>query len=211
MLCEAFKEAEQAGSLGPISNRAVIAVLPKPGKDPLLCGSYRPISLLNGDIKILSSVLAARLRKVIPSLIHNTQVGFVPGRTSRNHMRSLAHTLWAAKDLPDEALAISLDAEKAFDGIVWEYLFATLKKFGLGDQFITKVRLLYEKPVVQVNCSGFLSKTFMINRGTRQGCPLSPPIVLTGNGTTGGLLPPIPLTHGDRYPRRDVQGLPICR
>ena len=56
----------------------------------------------------------ARLHKVIPFLIHNIQVGFVPGCTFRNHMKILAHALWIAKDLQEEALALSLDAEKAF-------------------------------------------------------------------------------------------------
>ncbi|KAJ1208846.1 hypothetical protein NDU88_004229 [Pleurodeles waltl] len=135
---EALTEACQEGSLGALSNKATIVILPKPGRDPLLCGSYRPISLLNGDVKLLASVLAARLRKVIPSLIHNTQVGFVPGRTSRNHMRTLCHTLLESIQLPDEALALSLDAEKAFDRIEWPYLFTTMKHFGLGEQFISK-------------------------------------------------------------------------
>ncbi|KAJ1106315.1 hypothetical protein NDU88_003716 [Pleurodeles waltl] len=44
---EALMEACQEGSLGALSNRAMIVVLPKPGRDPLLCSSYRPISLLN--------------------------------------------------------------------------------------------------------------------------------------------------------------------
>ena len=71
-------------------------------------------------------------------------------------MRTLAHTLWTPKDLPDEALALLFDAEKAFHRIDRGYLFATMTRFGLGDQFIAKVRLLYDGPSAQVNCSGFL-------------------------------------------------------
>ena len=93
-------------------------------------------------------------------------------------MRMLSHALWIAKDLPEEALAVSLDAEKVFDHIHWEYLFAILNKFELGDQFIAKVRLLYKDPVTQVNCGGFLSVPFLIKRSTHQGCPLSPLLFL---------------------------------
>lgn len=45
--------------------RAMIVVIPKPGKDAELCPSYRPISLLNVDDKILTKVLVNRLNAVI--------------------------------------------------------------------------------------------------------------------------------------------------
>lgn len=98
-LYAAVQEANSTTSLGCISNKGIIAILPKPRKDPLICSSYRPISLLNCDIKILTSILASCLRKVLPSLIHYTQVGFVPGRSSRNLLRTLAHTLHFSKSL----------------------------------------------------------------------------------------------------------------
>lgn len=44
---------------------ALIVVLPKPGKDKLLCGSYHPISILNSDVKVLAKLLALRPQKVI--------------------------------------------------------------------------------------------------------------------------------------------------
>ena len=58
--------------------------------------------------------------------------------------------------------ALSLDAEKAFDGIEWPYLFNTLKRFGLGDEFIAKLKWLYGDPSSEVNCGGILSDAFPI-------------------------------------------------
>lgn len=79
----------EAGTLPPSMMRAVIVVLPKLGKDPELCSSYRPISLLNVDAKILTKVLANRLNAVILSLIHGDQTGFMLGKGTDIYLRRL--------------------------------------------------------------------------------------------------------------------------
>lgn len=55
--------------------QAVITLLLKPGKDPCLCGSYRPISLLNSDYKVFDKMIDLRLGKVISQLVHMDQTG----------------------------------------------------------------------------------------------------------------------------------------
>lgn len=67
-----------------------------------------------------------------------------------------------------------MDAEKAFDRVEWPYLFYTLKKFGFGNNFISWIKLLYASPLACVRTNNDLSNYFPLNRGTRQGCPLSP-------------------------------------
>lgn len=73
-----------------------------------------------------------------------------------------------------EGLVISLDVEKAFNRVERPYLFHTLYKFGLGEQFIRWVKLLYNNPLAAVLTKGLQSSNFQSQRGTRQGCPLSP-------------------------------------
>lgn len=58
------------GDLPSSMMESTITVIPKEGKDSLNPASYRPISLLNSDTKILAKVLAARLNKVIQKLVH---------------------------------------------------------------------------------------------------------------------------------------------
>uniref|UniRef100_A0A674MA14 Reverse transcriptase domain-containing protein n=1 Tax=Takifugu rubripes TaxID=31033 RepID=A0A674MA14_TAKRU len=68
-LVRVFNDARAKGLLPPTMSEASITLLLKKDKDPLLCSSYRPISLLNVDFKILAKVLASRLQRVISALI----------------------------------------------------------------------------------------------------------------------------------------------
>lgn len=71
-------------------------------------------------------------------------------------------------------IIISLEAEKAFDRVKWHFLFHMLKKFGFGPNFITWIRVLYSSPLAAVHTDINLSPFFELQRGMRQGCPLSP-------------------------------------
>lgn len=75
------------GRITPNMNTAAIKLLLKPDKDPALPSSYRPLSLINTDIKIIAKALATRPEKIIPSIIHNDQTGFIKGRHSNNNVR----------------------------------------------------------------------------------------------------------------------------
>lgn len=59
---------------------AHLSVISKENKDHMLVTNYRPISLLNVDLKTFSKILANRLSIHMPSLISKDQVGFIPGR-----------------------------------------------------------------------------------------------------------------------------------
>lgn len=58
ILLDMFTDSLEKGSMPQTLNEANIILLLKPGKDPVKCNSYRPISLLNSDIKILAKILA---------------------------------------------------------------------------------------------------------------------------------------------------------
>ena len=75
---------------------------------------------------------------------------------------------------PSDSAVISLDAKQAFDQIEWRYMFATLKKFGFGDKFMTLLKMLYACPKSTVLTNHDRSPPFLLQRGTRQGCSLSP-------------------------------------
>lgn len=69
-----FDESFLLGKLPGTFNEALISLIVKKDKDPTDPGSFRPISLINVDCKILTKVLAMRLESVLPHLIHSDQV-----------------------------------------------------------------------------------------------------------------------------------------
>lgn len=173
-LTQVFHEAFEYGLLPQSFNQAIISLIPKGDKDLTDPVNYRPISLINVDCKILSKVLATRLETVLPQIIHQDQVGFIKGRAASDNMRRLLHLLWLNKNNVDPVLAISLDAQKAFDRVEWGFLFTALSKFGLGDNFCRWIKTLYSRPQAAVFTNGVISEFFDISRSTRQGCSLSP-------------------------------------
>lgn len=99
----------------------------KEGKDPLDTASYRPIALLNSDVKMVATVLAARLNGVIQGLVHPHQLGFIPGRTTSINIRRVYLNLQVPTGGDGERAVLSLDAAKAFDTIEWQYLWRAME------------------------------------------------------------------------------------
>lgn len=118
--------------------------------------SYRPISLLQMETKILSKVLANRLRKHIASLIHPDQTGFVPGRQIYFNLHRLFNIIYNKQK--EESVVIALDAEKAFDFLEWKYMFTTLKYFDFGPEFIRWIEIIYAHPQASIITNGDISE-----------------------------------------------------
>lgn len=71
-----------------LSMMSDVVVVPKPGKNTYF--SYRPISLLNVDAKLLTKIWALCLNLVITVLVHSGQSGFMPGRGTEINIRCFA-------------------------------------------------------------------------------------------------------------------------
>ncbi len=113
-------------------NLAHISVLHKSGKDPLQCSSYRPISLLDHDYKIITKLFARRLDSVLSKLINPDQSGFIKGRYASDNIRRVLNVINFLNNQQEPSLLLSLDVEKAFDRVEWNFLFSVIHKFNLG-------------------------------------------------------------------------------
>lgn len=106
-------------------------------------------------------------------MISPDQTSFITGRHSSSNTCRLLNILFSPPtDSPK--LVLSPDAEKAFNRVEWRYLFYILNKFGLGQDFLDWIKLIYVSPLASVCTNGIKSPYFSLHRGTPQGLPLSP-------------------------------------
>ena len=136
--------------------------------------NWRPISVLNVDYKICSKALANRLSKVFPSIVHRDQTCSVPGRTIFDNLALLRDVLDYVNITNETGILLSLDQEKAFDRLDRTFLMNTLRRFGFGPSFQRWIRALYFNASMKIIVNGFLTESIPLERGVRQGNPLSP-------------------------------------
>ena len=134
----------------------------------------RPISLLCRDYKILSKVLTNRLKTVLASVISESQSCGVPDRFSGSNIRTIKDIFNFCNSNALGGAIISLDQEKAFDRVDWGYMLRVLEHMNFGPSFRSWVCLLYNNIFSRVLVNGHISNAFVVTRGVRQGCPLSP-------------------------------------
>ena len=80
LLMSSINYSWKVGELSTSQKQAVITLIEKKGKDKRYIQNWRPISLLNVDAKLISKVLAMRLKKVIDKVIRPDQTAYIPGR-----------------------------------------------------------------------------------------------------------------------------------
>lgn len=86
ILCEVYLEAFETGCLPSTFNNALISLIPKKDRDTSAPSSFRPVSLLNVNYKILTKTLALRLENVTTDIINGDQLGFIKNTSSVDDM-----------------------------------------------------------------------------------------------------------------------------
>ena len=166
-------------------NQAIITLIPKQ-KDKLEYLKYwKPISLLCTDYKILTNILANRLKQILPDIISQEQNCTIPQTTIFNNLFLTRDLIIYAKEEKNKFYLLQIDQEKVFDKIDRPFLYQTMEKLGFSKNYIELIEILYKENNSIISNNGFLAETFSLHRGLRQGCPLSLPLyVVQGEITT---------------------------
>ncbi len=95
-------------------------------KDKSNIANYRLITLLNTDYKIMTKALAAKLARIAPKIIHETQAGFIPGRSIFDQTDLAREMICLAEVEERNGVIVTLDQEKAYDRISHDYLWRVM-------------------------------------------------------------------------------------
>ena len=136
--------------------------------------NWRPLTLLDTVYKLASGTIANRIKTVLDSIINKDQTGFIKGRSIVENIRIIYDMMKFTDEKNIPGLLLLIDFEKAFDSLSWNFLHKALEHLNLGDSIRKWVKVCYKNISSAVSVSGHLSSFFNIERGCRQGDPLSP-------------------------------------
>ena len=172
-LFKMVSNSQRCSKIGGSTNSAFLALIPKE-KEAKSFDRFQPISLCNIGYKVITKILASRLKHILPSLIPENQGGFVKGRKIWKNIILVQEAIHSSLKNGDQGMVVKIDLANAFNRVIHPFLLQVMQKFGFSSDFISWVKACISKPWIAPLVNGRAAPFFQASRGLRQGCPLSP-------------------------------------
>ena len=153
-------------------NHARFFLIPK--KAGGLIGDTRGISVSNGDNRMVATGIVGAITPALQKCIHKDQKGFVPGRIGIEHAHSLTNSFYSSLSRKQQRYVLLLDTPRAFDTVSHAFIHACLAAMGFAGWLCRAVAGLLHDVVVIPVLAEMTKHRIRIERGVKQGCPLSP-------------------------------------
>ncbi|KAJ0923638.1 putative RNA-directed DNA polymerase [Helianthus annuus] len=162
-----------SGIISKGCSSSFITLIPKIN-DPENLNDFRPINLIGCISKVISKVLANRLKMVIASVISEEQSAYLSDRNILDGPLITNEIISWIKKSKKRAFLFKIDFEKAFDTISWSFIKSVFMQMNFPDKWIQWIHGILVSSRSSVLVNGSPTEEFQCFRGVRQGDPLSP-------------------------------------
>ena len=172
-ILDVMEDSRRSKTVLKALSASFIALIPKQEK-VMTPDKFRPITLCNVVYKIISKVVAHRLKPFLPTLVSEEQASYVEGRQILNKIIQVHKVVHSLKSNKQVGMIMQLHLVKAYDKLSWSYIRAVLSDYGFDHNWIRWVMALVSMASFSILLNDSPYRTFMPSRGLRQGDPLSP-------------------------------------
>lgn len=132
-----------------------------------------PICLIGNLYRIVSKILAGRLKNVTRRIIFRKQSDFIPNCNMLNMVLVINELVDFVRRNKKHLFLFKVDFERAFNSVSWDYLLFVIKKVNFGNRWIKWIQARVRSSSFYVLVNESLTMDFQGKRDLHQGDPLS--------------------------------------